>query len=239
MEVVHGKVNIYTYTLAPKVGHPSPDICSHGAASHLISGCWTPFPLGRKIATDFLAATAQGFTILSYPFSTVLLNHGCALESLGSIFKIFVLGSQQSCLFSRSREGHRSLYVIKLPLIFVNVLLWDHPSTAVLWILHFLQSSQHMVLIIRSPGRSSGIVLTCQNRFHLSRPIHFPVVLVVKNPPANAGDIRDSGSIPGLGRSCRGGHGNPLQYSRLENPMDRGAWKATVHRVTKSQTQLK
>ena len=58
---------------------------------------------------------------------------------------------------------------------------------------------------------------------------------VVKNPPANAGDIRDSGSIPGSGRSPGGGHGNPLQYSRLENPMDRGAWQTTVHRVTKSR----
>ena len=64
-------------------------------------------------------------------------------------------------------------------------------------------------------------------------------VLVVKNPPANAGDSRDVGSIPGSRRSPGGGHGNPLQYSRLENPMDRGAWRATVHGVTKSQTQLK
>jgi len=65
------------------------------------------------------------------------------------------------------------------------------------------------------------------------------VVLVVKNPPANAGHKRDAGSIPRLGRSSGGGHGNPLQYSFPENPMDRGAWWATVHRVTKSQTQLK
>ena len=50
------------------------------------------------------------------------------------------------------------------------------------------------------------------------------VVLVVKNPPANAEDTRDSGSVPGLGRSPGEGHGNPLQYSCLENPMDRGAW---------------
>ena len=55
------------------------------------------------------------------------------------------------------------------------------------------------------------------------------VALVVKNLLANVGDIRDTGSIPGLGRSSEGGHGNPLQYSCLENPMDRGAWRATVH----------
>ena len=58
---------------------------------------------------------------------------------------------------------------------------------------------------------------------------------MVKNPPVNTGDI-DTGSIPGLGRSSGRGHGNPLQYSCLENPGDRGAWWATVHGVTKSQT---
>ena len=55
-------------------------------------------------------------------------------------------------------------------------------------------------------------------------------VLVVKNVPANAGDIIDMGSTPGLGRSPEGGHGNPLQDSCLENPMDRGAWWVTVHK---------
>ena len=58
---------------------------------------------------------------------------------------------------------------------------------------------------------------------------------MVKNQPADAGDIRDVGSILGLGRSPRGGHRNPLQYSFPENPMDNGASWATVHRVTKSQ----
>ena len=62
------------------------------------------------------------------------------------------------------------------------------------------------------------------------------MALVVKNLPANSGDIRDVGLIPVLGRSPGGGFGNPLQYSCLENPMDRGAWWATVHGVTKSQT---
>ena len=57
---------------------------------------------------------------------------------------------------------------------------------------------------------------------------------MLKNPPVNPGDRRDMGSIPELGRSPGGGHGNPLQYSFLENPMDRGAWRAIVHRVTES-----
>ena len=65
------------------------------------------------------------------------------------------------------------------------------------------------------------------------------MALVVKNLPADAGDAGDMDSIPGSGRSPGGGHSNPLQYSCLENPMNREAWQATVHRVTKSQTRLK
>ena len=57
---------------------------------------------------------------------------------------------------------------------------------------------------------------------------------MVKNLPANAGDTRDAGSIPGSGRSPGGKHGNPLQYSRLESPIDRGAWQAALHGVAES-----
>ena len=64
-------------------------------------------------------------------------------------------------------------------------------------------------------------------------------VLVVKKLPANAEDVREVSSIPGSGRSPGGAHVNSLPYSCLENPMDRGAWRATVHRVGKSQTWLK
>ena len=64
------------------------------------------------------------------------------------------------------------------------------------------------------------------------------LVLVVKNPPATAGDLRDESLIPGSGRFPGGGHENPLQYL-VENAMDRGAWQATVHKVANSWTQLK
>ena len=64
------------------------------------------------------------------------------------------------------------------------------------------------------------------------------MAVVVKSLPANAGDLRDAGSTPGLGRSPGGGHGDPLHYSCQENPMDREAWWAMVHRVAESQTQL-
>ena len=62
------------------------------------------------------------------------------------------------------------------------------------------------------------------------------VSLVIKNSPGDAADIKDAGSIPGLGRFPGEGHGNPLWHSCLENPMDRGAWQATVHRVAQSWT---
>ena len=64
-------------------------------------------------------------------------------------------------------------------------------------------------------------------------------MLVVKNLPANVGDLSDEGVTPGLGRFLGGGNGNPLQYSCLENSMERGAWQATEHGIAKSWTQLK
>ena len=73
----------------------------------------------------------------------------------------------------------------------------------------------------------------------LSGDLNGKEILKIKNLPANAGDIRDVGSIPGLRRSLAGGHSNPLQYSCLEYSMDRGAWQATVHEVAKSRTRLK
>ena len=84
--------------------------------------------------------------------------------------------------------------------------------------------------------RSEGIN-NFDQQYHMPRASQ--VTLVVKNPPAKAGDIREVSSIPGSGRFPREGHGNPLQYSCLKNPMDRGVWRASVHWVTKSRMQLK
>ena len=91
------------------------------------------------------------------------------------------------------------------------------------------------------PLQFSGVTKsqTQLNDFHFQEPWKISqVVLVVKNPPAIAGHIRDLGLICGSGSSPGRGCGSPLQYSCLENSMDRGIWQATVHRVTKSQTQL-
>ena len=75
----------------------------------------------------------------------------------------------------------------------------------------------------------------CEDRGPVYLVLGFPGGASGKELPANAGDIRDMGSVPGLGRSPGRGHGNPLQYSSQENPMDRGAWRATVHRVSESE----
>ena len=96
----------------------------------------------------------------------------------------------------------------------------------------------------RSPGVGDGNPLqySClensMDRGALWATVHgdFPGGSVVKNPPVNAGDTRDEDSVPELGRFLGVGDGNPLQYSCLENFMDRGAWQATVHGVAKSQT---
>ena len=115
-------------------------------------------------------------------------------------------------------------------------------------------SGSSLLHTVRSTQRACVRVCVCvcvcvcpcsvvQSRPTLCNPVDpsqaSQVALLVKNPSASAGDIRDTGSIPRSGGSPGGGHGNPLQSSCLENPMDRGAWWATVHRVVKSRTQLK
>ena len=65
------------------------------------------------------------------------------------------------------------------------------------------------------------------------------VALLIKNLPANAGDVKETGLIPGSGRSPGGGNVNALEYACLENPKDRGAWQATVHEIAKGRTKLK
>ena len=88
----------------------------------------------------------------------------------------------------------------------------------------------------------SDLLVSPQRRHLMTappRPGASQVALVVKHPPANAGDTGDAGSIPGLGRSPGGGNVNPFQYSCLENSRDRGAWRATTYGVTKSRSWLK
>ena len=93
--------------------------------------------------------------------------------------------------------------------------------------------------VLWSPGHLPDLLRLGFLFFHtgiMITPVASQVALVVKNPSANAGDVRDLSLIPGSGRSPGGGRANLLQYTCLENPMDRGAWRATVHGVTRSRT---
>ena len=101
--------------------------------------------------------------------------------------------------------------------------------------LHFIPVLRSRAVVFRPAGhqfqRWSFSIYSFGNSYFRTRASQ--VALLVKNPPVNAGDIRDLGSIPGLGGSPGRWHGNPLQYSCLENPLDRGAWQPAVHRVVK------
>ena len=104
------------------------------------------------------------------------------------------------------------------------------PSSAHLHMTFSFVSFSFSVCLTRKPVSGFGA--------HMDNPENFPGGATVKNPPANAGDMRDTGLIPGLGRSPGIGSGNPFLYSCLENSMDREAWQATVHGVTENETEL-
>ena len=118
---------------------------------------------------------------------------------------------------------------------------WDHRSDSIQaftpWPKLDLSREDAVWSLLR---KTSGFILSwalvCQA---IGNIMGLPRWLSGKESACDAGDIKDVGSIPELGRSPGGGHGNPLQYSCLESPMDREAWQATVHRVSNSQTQLK
>ena len=120
--------------------------------------------------------------------------------------------------------------------------LWTHhlqDTTASQWPLHWisfskLASGQNRDRGVTQSGTSGPLSFLPWFSFTYAWVWASQVVLVVKNPPTDRGDARDAGLIPGLGRSPGGGHGSPLQYSCLENPMNRGAWQTTVYRVAKS-----
>ena len=116
--------------------------------------------------------------------------------------------------------------------------LFHPPSSKTCWsvcsLLWFITSP----LLLSSNIYSNVFTIWCHccEKIFFEHAHGFPGVLVIKNPPANAGDAGDVGSIPGSGRSLGEGNGNPLQYSCQENPKDHGDWWAIAHRVAKSQT---
>ena len=124
-------------------------------------------------------------------------------------------------------------------IFFLFHLKWDHTVFVFLWLMSVgLMPSRSIHIITNSKifFLFYGSIIYSTYTYTTSLGL---VVLVVKNLPSNAGDIRDMGLNPGWGRSPGGGHGNPLQDSCLENLMDSGAWLAVLHRVTQSRTWLR
>ena len=123
----------------------------------------------------------------------------------------------------------------------------QHDIFALFTFFSYLQYAQiweliyQALLFTRNIYRRNGSAMVYTNHLILSgipsTMWTYQVLLVVKNPPTNARDVRNLGSIPGSGRYPEGGHGNPFQYSCLDNPTDREAWQAAVHRVAKSWTE--
>ena len=128
-----------------------------------------------------------------------------------------------------------------LCLLLVSCSVATCTHTTLFWILAGRMEAQEIKLSVSSLGPQSNLVRG-QDQTH--QPQNFPLwlsvlpteALGVKNPPTDAGDVRDTCSIPASGRSPGGSHGNPLPYSCLEDPTDRGALRTTVHGVTKSRT---
>ena len=133
-------------------------------------------------------------------------------------------------------------FFCKLPVgcIFIRCLNFSYWFIIFLYILKILTFWMSWILQAFIPSLS--LLLKLLSWYLLKKILHkkfyLQVALVIKNPPASAGDAREASSIPGAGRSPGEGNGNPRQYSCLENPMDREAWWATVHGVAKSRTWL-
>ena len=106
------------------------------------------------------------------------------------------------------------------------------------WVQSLVKELRSHKLCSAAKNNNSSSNNTNGNTSYLMELWASQLMLVVRNPPANAGDVRDTGSVPVSRRSPGRGNSNPFQYSCLENPTGKEAWQATVHRVAKSQTQL-
>ena len=146
---------------------------------------------------------------------TSLAGHGFACTWLSQFIFSFVCSAPTTRLYLLLQKGFVSLGHRHFHMLF----LLSHINTCLSWV------------------SSSVLTSSEKRRFNFLAQQDSPIICGSDSEESacNAGDL---GFIPGLGRSLRGGHGNPLQYYCLENPMDRGAWWATVHGVTKSQTRL-
>ena len=170
---------------------------------------WTPPPLDAKVAMSPTCAGCWMSLLQSVAHMCLPSGTFCSQNAKGGI----IFQSHSSCWRLESRCGAEG-----------SCPAWSREGVTMT-----LRSSVSWLAVLRNLE-----IMSTRNYGRASQ-----VALVVKNLPANAREVRDAGSIPGSGRSPGGGHGNPLQHSCLENPMEREAWQATVHRVTQSQIRLK
>ena len=152
------------------------------------------------------------------------VQHGSQQPKSSAAFLLEALGEDHFLAFSSFWKLLHSPWLLAPSSIFRLSNIRPSPSpTAIALVVHLFASLFHYMCVC--------VCVHVYTYIWASQ-----VALAVKNLPANAGDVRDEGLIPGSGRSLGGGHGNPLQYSSLENPMDKGAWLATIHRFLKSWT---
>ena len=178
--------------------------------------------------------------LASFCFPHGLSNYGQRMCSWTDI--IFFLEAISSCLKICNKDRKQSLELFNLLLCSGGVRSKDSEYQNLIHKVDTESSITHKQAdSCRHQEKGRGIEVKGQYTYDKLAGSGDPqwasqLALEVKNPPANAGVVGDLCSIPGSGRSPGGGHGNPLQYSCLENPMDRGAWRATVHGVAQSQT---
>ena len=178
--------------------------------------------IGQAGGDRYSRSGLKQHTFINLWFWRAGVQHGSRQPKSSAAFLMEALGEDHFLAFSSFWKLLHIPWLLAPSSIFRLSTIGSSPSpTAIALVVHLL------------PPSSTTYMCLC---VYIHIYMGFQVALAVKNLPANTGDVGDEGLIPGSGRSPGGGHGNPLQYLSLENPMDRGAWLAMVHRVAKSWT---
>ena len=206
-----------------------------------LSSVWlsvTPWTVALQASLSMGFSRQEYWSGLPFPSPGDLSNPGVETESLalaGRFFMAELPGKPHTWLYWSLKFLKHHGRISGTPGVWTTMIM-SSTSNSITW------RSDVIVLIAILSLREESAFQSVFQGFNWIWAALLPasqVALVVKNLTANAGDVRDADSIPESGRSPGRGHGNPLQYSCLETPMDRGAWRTTVYGVTKSQTRLK